>query len=65
MKVKVKQEVCIGCGACTCICPEVFSFNDDGYAQAITTDVEDDNEKVTEAAEGCPTDAIVIDTKKD
>ncbi|MFR4599069.1 MAG: ferredoxin [Coprobacillus cateniformis] len=23
------NESCIGCGACTAVCPEVFDFNDD------------------------------------
>lgn len=60
MKVKVNQDVCIGCGACVGICPEVFSFNDDGYAQAITEAVPEDKEElVQEALEGCPTEAIV------
>ena len=60
MKVKVNQDACIGCGACVGICPDVFSFNDDGYAQAITEEVDKSNEeKVQEALEGCPTEAIM------
>lgn len=59
MKVKVDQNACIGCGACVSICPDVFSFNDEGFAQAITEAVpEEDVERVREAIEGCPTEAI-------
>ena len=59
MKVKVSHDACIGCGACVSICPEVFSFNDDGYAKAIINEVDnDDLNKVIEAIESCPTEAI-------
>lgn len=59
MKVKVNQDACIGCGACVSICPEVFSFNDSGLAEAITKNInKEDEEKVIEAMEGCPTEAI-------
>lgn len=64
MKVKVNQDLCISCGACVSTCPEVFSFNDDGYAEAIEENVnKDDEEKALEALEGCPTEAI--DEKND
>ena len=39
MKVKVNQDACIGCGACTSICEDVFKINDDGLSEAITTEV--------------------------
>ncbi len=29
MKFKVDQELCIGCGACEGVCPEVFELDDD------------------------------------
>ena len=32
MKANVDKNTCIGCGACTSICPEVFSIEDDGLA---------------------------------
>lgn len=59
MKLEVKQDLCIGCGACVNTCPNVFSFNNEGYAQAIVEDIkEEDQEKAMEALESCPTDAI-------
>jgi len=66
MRVKVNLDACIGCGACLSICPEVFSFNVKGFAQAITQDVnKDDEEKVQEAIEGCPTEAIYKISEED
>jgi ferredoxin len=59
MRAEVDKDLCIGCGACIGICPEVFSFNDDGYSQAIEKEIkEEDVEKVEEAIESCPTEAI-------
>ncbi len=59
MKVKVNPDVCIGCGACQAIAPDVFEINDDGVAQEITEDVKDELvEDAADAKEGCPVNAI-------
>jgi ferredoxin len=34
MKVTVDDGRCRGHGVCITVCPEVFTLNDDGYAQA-------------------------------
>ena len=55
MKLEVKQETCIGCGACVSTCSEVYDFNDDGLAHVIETPVKDENiAKATEAKDACP-----------
>ena len=55
----VVNEGCIGCGLCAGTCPEVFSMNDDGVAQAIAAGVpEDALDSAAEAKEGCPVGAI-------
>jgi ferredoxin len=65
MKAKVNKDLCIGCGSCVSICPDVFNFNDEGYAQAIEDEIKDENiEKVEEAIECCPTEAISKEEKK-
>jgi len=63
-KVKVNEDACIGCGACTAIASDVFSFNDDGLAETneetntIDTMEDDLKNDVMDALEGCPTNAI-------
>lgn len=63
-KVKVNEDACIGCGACTAIASDVFSFNDEGFAEANKDnnilDKMDESlkEDVIDALEGCPTNAI-------
>lgn len=59
MKVKVDPELCIACGSCVSLVPEVYDWDDDGKAQAIDEEVSTDLEdEVREALESCPTEAI-------
>ena len=60
MKVKVNKDVCIGCGACQAICPNVFEIGDDGHADVKTeTIAEEETSNVQDAKESCPVGAIV------
>ena len=34
MKAYVDQDVCIGCGMCTSLAPDVFQMNGEGKAEA-------------------------------
>lgn len=59
MKVEVVDDLCISCGACISICPEVFDWGGDDKAVAKTPDVPQGQEsQAHEAVEGCPTAAI-------
>lgn len=59
-KFKVNKDLCIGCGACAAICPEVFDIDEDGLAKAIKKEnlTDDEVAEATDALEGCPTGAI-------
>lgn len=62
MKAKVDKDICIGCGLCESVCPEIFSIEDDGLAVAIEGDIlESLNEQAEEAKDGCPVSAIEIE----
>lgn len=59
MRVKVDQELCISCGACIDVCPEVFDWNEDDKAHSIVEEVPGEMEdQANEALESCPTNAI-------
>lgn len=67
MKASVNKDLCIGCGACAAIVPDVFQIGDDGLAEVIIDDKikeisinESLYDEVQDAAEGCPTSAIEI-----
>lgn len=62
MKAFVDKDICIGCGACTGICPEVFDMDDDGLAIAIKEELKNELEdSAAEAQDGCPVSAIIIE----
>ncbi|MBO8128044.1 MAG: ferredoxin [Peptococcaceae bacterium] len=59
MRVEVDPDLCISCGACIDICPEVFEWSDEEKATSKLEEVSDDLEDCAhEAAESCPTEAI-------
>ncbi len=62
MKAEVNKDLCIGCGLCPSICPEVFSMDDDGLAVAIDEELDDSViDSAKEAEESCPVDAITVE----
>ena len=50
-------EECIVCGTCEEVCPEVFAMTDEIAVVRDDADLSLDDQ-ITEAAEGCPVDAI-------
>ncbi len=59
MKVYVDPELCISCGTCVDLCPEVYDWNEDGKAQSTDEEVSEEAEDCAqEALESCPVDAI-------
>jgi ferredoxin len=60
MKVRVDEDLCVGDGTCTEICPEVFKMAGDlatVKTEKVAYELED---RVREAAESCPVEAIMI-----
>lgn len=58
MKLCVDKNICIGCGACQAICPDVFEIDEDGLAVAINEATEQNIEDAQDAMAGCPVGAI-------
>lgn len=64
-KAKVNKDLCISCGACVGMVPDVFEFGDDEKAEVIIQQISEDlTDEVKDAAEGCPTDAIEVSEDK-
>ncbi|HOL21797.1 MAG TPA: ferredoxin [bacterium] len=61
MKVRVDESLCTGCGLCVDICPEVFEMPEAVSIVKSHNVPEDLAEKVKEAAESCPVEAIIIE----
>lgn len=59
MKVFVDPDLCIACGACIDVAPEIFDYDDEGLSHAIVDEVPEDQEDLArEAIDICPTEAI-------
>ncbi len=58
-KVTVDKKLCIGCGLCASMLPEVFELDEDGKSS-----VKNENgaplEKIKEVADMCPAKAIKV-----
>lgn len=62
MKVTIDKDLCIDCGVCEALVPEVFSINDEGFTEVILSPVPEElQDAVREAAEECATEAIIIE----
>jgi ferredoxin len=60
MKVTVTDD-CIACGLCCDTCPEVFEMGEE-FAEVIVEQVPEDAEDACrQAAEDCPTEAIIVE----
>ncbi len=61
MKVAIDNDRCRGHGICTTLCPDVFSINDDGYAEVSGPEVAAEHENdVRTAVDSCPERAIEL-----
>ena len=62
MKGFVDKNICIGCGVCPTVCPEIFEMDDDGLARASENEIADDLvESAKDAEEQCPVNAITVE----
>lgn len=57
-KAKINEELCIGCGTCESLCPNVFKI-ENGKAKVIAEDC--DGCDCKEISESCPVSAIGVE----
>ena len=60
MRPNVDEDLCIGCGRCEEVCPEVFEVGDDGFSHVIAADACVEAGCCEDAADECPVQAISL-----
>jgi len=60
MKLVIHEDLCIGCGVCVDVAPELIEMNEEQIAIMLVEST-DNTELATEAVNCCPVDAIVAE----
>jgi ferredoxin len=61
MKCKVDPDLCTGDEICVQVCPEVFEMEEDKAVVKMDKIPEELQDSVKEAADSCPSEAIIIE----
>jgi len=61
MKVKVDQDLCVGCGLCTSTCADIFEMKDDKAVTKVTAVPALSEDCAKQAKDECPVEAISIE----
>ena len=64
MKVSVCAKKCIGCGACVSIANDIFDLDLQKGVAVVVKQSKEKNQAAIDAAESCPTSAIIISNKE-
>jgi ferredoxin len=60
MKASVDKELCIGCGLCVEVCPEVFKMEDNLAVPIVDLVPKKVEESCKDASDQCPVAAIIL-----
>ena len=61
MRVRIDEDACTACELCVDACPDVFEMGSD-VAQVTVDEVPSESEEaVQQAADECPTEAIIVE----
>ena len=60
-KIKINEDICIGCGSCEDIAPDYFKLDSSGKSKVKNQYNEKDKSKIKEAINNCPVEAITLE----
>ena len=60
MKVKIDQDLCVGCGLCVNTCADIFEMSEDKAVVKSAVVPPANESAVKQAKDECPVEAIII-----
>jgi ferredoxin len=61
MKIRVDEDLCVGCGLCVNTCPDIFVMKDDKAIAKVSAVPSASEDSAKQAKDECPVEAIIID----
>jgi ferredoxin len=61
MKASVDAGICVGCGLCEQVCPDVFKMEDDKAVVKVEAVPDSAADACRDAADQCPVTAITVE----